>query len=167
MYQTFPKEVSKDTANLPVIQSLLLFYGFSGERKSPWYYKNYKFNNWRVLIRSFNYENEIFRQIFDDLIKKDCSAQELLNDKRGEYDLSSMAGTFSEQLLWYNYHIKERMWEQGAFIALHGTKEQSQDKYYPSEKPFKNTKGNFNGGNPSVLSSLMESMSLEEVKDGQ
>lgn len=155
-YICFPASRAKDKANFPVIQSLLLHYGDFWHKKSPHYYENYQFNDWRNITRSRSLPNESkFNNFFDELVESCWSPEKLLEEKRKSYVVEK-GYCLRKQLLWYNHHLKERIWAQGGFIALclfYTIYEE--DKIFGLEKPFFNTKGNFVGSSHRELASLL------------
>jgi hypothetical protein len=156
-YNCFPPGKSKDSSKFPVVQSLLLHYGQFWRRKSPYYYENYQFNDWRNIVRS-NTSNLIkkeFNTFFNELMSLECSLEELLIEKRKHY-VCGVADSLREQLLWYNHQLQEDMWREGSHIALcEYYTTNKEDGTFTARKPFLNTKGDFKGGSPRELHTLL------------
>jgi hypothetical protein len=156
-YMCFPPEKSKDKSKFPVMQSLLLHYGQFWRRKSPYYYENYQFNDWRNIIRSRtpHLSNNEFNIFFKELVESELTVDELLAEKRKHY-VCEHPVSLLEQLLWYNNHLHEKMWLEGSHIALcEFYTKNDEDLAFNVRKPFLNTKGDFKGGNPRELYKLL------------
>jgi len=155
-YICFPAPRAKDKANFPVIQSLLLHYGDFWHKKSPHYYENYQFNDWRNIIRSRSLPGESeFNQFFEELVESCWTAEKLLEEKRKLYVVEK-GYYLREQLLWYSHYLQERMWAQGGFIArCHFYTPYDVDKIFGLEMPFYNTRKNFVGHSYRELASLL------------
>jgi hypothetical protein len=156
-YMCFPPAQSKENTELPFIQSLLLHYGQFWRRKSPYYYENYQFNDWRNIIRSRipNLPKNTFNIFFDDLIALGGTVEELLALQRKAY-VHKYDGSLRSQLLWYNNELYEKMWNEGSYIALcEYYTENDDDLIFHVSRPFLNTKGDFKGGNPRELFRLL------------
>lgn len=148
-FECFPvSEAQKSNKNFPIIQSVLLHYGVFYTRISPWYYENYEFSNWKKNIRPLTKKDEErgneFRIFLTDFAKSQLSIASFLSEKRtgitiGSIDTNSLHG----QLLWYNCHLEESMWEMGGYIALSESSDNKKDKAFDSQKPFWNTPGSF------------------------
>ncbi|MFT6906651.1 MAG: hypothetical protein ACJAS1_003319 [Oleiphilaceae bacterium] len=139
-----------------LIQSLLLYYGVFWEKKSPWYYGNYHFGNWRKIIRKQEVDssNYTFRLLLNDLITTGESHEQLLQEKRETYVEPAKPNGLLEQFLWYNNFIGEKMWNQGNYIAV-GDNYAGYDEVFSPMDIFYNTKGDFRGGFPARLSKLL------------
>jgi len=167
-YMCFPIPQSKENIGFPLIQSLLLHYGKFWRRKSPYYYENYQFNDWRNIIRSRipNLPKDTFNMFFDELISSDGTVEELLALKRKVY-IDKNDDSLLAQLLWYNSELHEKMWSEGSYIALcEYYTDNKNDHYFENRKPFLNTKGNFKGGNPRQLIELVLENYKEAKKNG-
>eukprot|EP01093_Parvamoeba_rugata_P016280 TRINITY_DN5_c0_g3_i2.p1 TRINITY_DN5_c0_g3~~TRINITY_DN5_c0_g3_i2.p1 ORF type:complete len:710 (+),score=128.60 TRINITY_DN5_c0_g3_i2:19529-21658(+) len=156
-YDCFPADKSNDSSKFPKIQSLLLHYGQFWRQRTPYYYSNYQFNDWRNIVRSgtpFLKERE-FKVFFDELMETGWSVGQLLAEKRKRY-IESTDDSLLSQLLWYNNNVQEDMWNQGAYIALcEYYTDNNEDKKFDERRPFLNTKGNFKGGSPRELYTLL------------
>lgn len=161
-YEIFPQSQK----NYSEVQNILLYFGEYWHRESPYYYYNYRFDNWRRIIRDRDYDNKptrnVFKQFFTDFIKFKGTIQEFLQSKRDTKILSQDCISLAEKLCWYNHHIGDKMWSQGNYISIsingyynalpnHITP----DKIFKDYKTFYNTKGNLKGGDPKKLSQFL------------
>lgn len=149
------------------VQSLLLHYGEFWERKSPWYYENYQFDDWKKLIRKLfllgNDRKYLFRKIISDLIESGLSVDDLLDQKLNHCIIDNPT-TLREQFLWYNIQLSERMWSEGNYIAVSASYEGNEtDQVFSNRATFYNTKGDFRGYGHSILSQLLP----EDVLDSE
>jgi hypothetical protein len=60
------------------------------------------------------------------------------------------------QIRWYATKLKEMLWEQGFYIVFEHYHYTEQDKNFLNTREILNTKGDFKGGNPQVLSNLIQ-----------
>lgn len=158
-YGCFPADKSKENSKFPEVLSLLLHYGQFWKQKSPWYYENYQFNDWRNIVRSRspNLSSDEFMDFFKALMDSGLTVEALLAEKRSSYTCGT-TNSLLEQLLWYNHNLHEKMWGQGPYIALcKDYTTNKEDGIFSKRKPFLNTKGNFKGGNPRELHKLLPS----------
>ncbi len=158
-YSCFPADKSRESSKFPEVLSLLLHYGQFWKRKTPWYYENYQFNDWRNIVRSNTSKlaHNGFSIFFNELMDSGLSVEELLAEKRKSYVLG-IEDSLLKELLWYNYHLQENMWAQGPYIALCEYYTTNKvDGTFNKRKPFLNTKGDFKGGNPRELHKLLPS----------
>lgn len=156
-YNCFPADKSSDSSKFPEVLSLLLHYGQFWRRKSPYYYENYQFNDWRNIVRSRtpHLSGIEFNVFFNELMESGWSVEQLLAEKRKRYVAEADDGLLS-QLIWYNNNLKESMWGQGPYIALcEYYTENKKDQVFDERKPFLNTKGDFKGGSPRELYTLL------------
>lgn len=142
------------------LQSLLLHYGQYWQRKSPYYYENYRFDDWKTIIRGSPHrgipQNDVFHRCLYDVIEAGTDISTLLAEKRGNFSPDINAADLQSQLLWYNHFLKESMWRQGSFIAIgDGSGKDEADEIFPDKQAFRNTKGDFKGGNPEKLSEML------------
>lgn len=148
-----------DSSNNKELQSLLLHYGDYWQRKTPWYYENYKFDDWKSIIRGAPIlgkpQNDIFRHFLSDLIESGKDVSTMLALKREQYSPNPSAADLRSQLLWYNHFLRESMWSQGNSIAIGDGSENPPDEVFPHKKVFRSTKGDFKGGNPRKLSEML------------
>ena len=145
-YKIFPLDNNKNKE----LQSLLLHYGNYWRRVSPLYYENYEFHNWKYITRD---ENGYFGECLRELIASKQTVNQLLEKKR-QQEPSKASTDLRNQLLWYNYHLGERMWTQGSYIAIGGGDEYP-DHIFSERKVFRNTKGDYRGGMPKDLFDLL------------
>jgi len=162
LYEIFPED--KDEYYL--IQNILLYYGEYWYRITPWYYFNYKFDNWKRIIRDRDQENKhtrtTFRRFFDDFVNFDRSIEDFLKEKRKNELIVEECNTLDKKLCWYNQYISDKMWTEGNYIAIsNGVDANALSDYSSYDKVFKdiriiyNTKGNLRGGNPQSLFDLL------------
>ena len=145
--------------NRKELQSLLLHYGEYWQRQSPWYYKNYQFNDWKKIIRGLpikdNSHNDVFRRCLTEIIESGKTISQLLAEKRAQYQPDRNLADLHSQLLWYNHYLQETMWDQGGSIALGRGGPDEPDPEFPNRQLFRNTKGDFKGWEPKVLAQLL------------
>lgn len=172
LYQIFPEE--KDEYLL--IQNILLYYGEYWHRVSPWYYFNYKFDNWRRIIRDRDHENKhtrkTFRMFFYDFVNFKGSIEDFLEEKRKNKLSVEDCDTFGKKLCWYNQYISDKMWSEGNYIAIsNGVDANALSDYSSFDKVFEdiriiyNTKGNLRGGNPQKLFKLLPNDIKKQIKE--
>jgi hypothetical protein len=153
-YELFPLKEGKanevDWINYKKVLSALITYGKFWNKKITNGYLNIDFDNESRIIRDIDSNNKCFNNFFNDFIATD-SLDDLLKDKllKPLYD----AETEDLELIikWYNYELKEKMWDEGFYIAIGNYNHQKVDKYFPENYRLVNTKGNFNGGDPVIL----------------
>jgi hypothetical protein len=156
-YNCFPADKSTDSSRFPEVLSLLLHYGKFWKRKSPYYYENYQFNDWRNIVRSRtpHLTGIEFNVLFNELMESGWSVEQLLAEKRKRY-IEGTDDSLLNKLLWYNNNLQEDMWNQGPYIALcEYYTENKKDQAFDERKPFLNTKGDFKGGSPRELYTLL------------
>ena len=150
-YELFPLDGNKGFF-CPKLVHALLQYGAFWHRVSPWYYNNYEFDDWGRTIRgkgNCSKENH-FRTLFNDLLESGTKASTFLETKQG-MEVEAVENNECTALLWYSTKLGKAMWEQGAYIAFKG----EADAIFPDVSTLINTKGNFKGGNPCTLSTLL------------
>jgi len=162
LYEIFPE---KDSEYLTV-QNILLSYGEYWHRVSPWYYRNYQFDNWKRIIRDRDQENKhtrnVFKSFIDDFVNFEGTLQSFelkLTENRME---KSKCDTLNNRLIWYNQSLLNKMWSQGNFIAISidGYENALPDSYsndgiFDEEMIIYNTKGDLRGGSPKSLYDLL------------
>jgi uncharacterized protein with ParB-like and HNH nuclease domain len=154
-YQLFPKRDEKvDDINYKKLINILLFYGEFWTRVSPWYCHNYHFGNWKKIIRNIDTKEKVFKSFFDDF--KQTSFDDIYKDKVIEFDVDFYSTEFAMQIRWYATKLKEMLWEQGFYIVFEHYHYTEQDKNFLNTREILNTKGDFKGGNPQVLSNLIQ-----------
>lgn len=160
-FEIFPE----DQNEYKIIQNVLLYYGKYWYRVSPYYYSNYRFNNWRRIIRNIGENQEdvrvSFQLFFTDFLEADLSIQEFLADKRINIINKEVASNVESRLLWYNQYLDNNMWLQGNHIAFsNGTPcslpdWENNDKIFNDNYIIYNIKGNLQGGSPKELFELL------------
>jgi hypothetical protein len=131
---------------------VLLQYGSFWHQVSPWYYKNYEFDEWERTVRgkgSLSDENH-FRNMFDELIDSGKESFIFLDEKNA-VDKVDAASEERNCLLWYSSKLGATMWKQGKHIAL----TEGRDSKFSNVSKVFNTKGNFKGGSPCEVFSLL------------
>lgn len=153
LYGLFPVKTDKkiDYVNAKKLRVILFWYGSYWQKKWSSYYWKYNFGEWKRIIRDLDSDNSAFCLFFDDLKKSD-SLESLMDKKVLDFNVDF--NTEDELLVfkWYASKLKESMWDQKHFIAKDHFKHPNQDYYFPKFRELVNIKGNFNGGNPQVLS---------------
>lgn len=150
-----------DNPNETLLRHILLYYGVYYDRVSPYYYENYKFNNWRRIIRGLSTESSTdksFSDFFNDFVTFEGSLQEfkILKDQLILEKSSNLS--FREKLLWYSRKLGPDMWSQGPNIARsHGSfcglpDWENQDQNFNEDYIYYNIKGNLKGGTPIEIS---------------
>ena len=141
--------------NFKKLVNILLFYGEFWERVSPWYCYNYYFGNWKKTIRNIDTKSDVFKLFFHEF--KNKSLDELHNEKVVVFDVDFNTDDFSQQIKWYVSNLKEATWGQGLYIVFEHYNFPSSDSKFTNTKELLNTKGDFKGGTPQVLSKLIQS----------
>lgn len=141
------------------INDVLMFYGFYGFRRSPWYYYNLDFGSWRRIVRDLDSEHKGFTKFFRDFdghnleslleIKK----EEFLKVKQFQFEANSNRLVVDNRLDTIRLYILlcDSIWEKGRAIAY---EERVSEEFLPTtfeqhstvDKPnrlFYNTKGTF------------------------
>lgn len=157
-YELFPPSEE----NYPLLQNILLSFGEYWDIKSPYYYKNLVFHNWRRIIRGLEaVENRdgtkaVFKTCFSAFLSYDGSVEDWW-EKIKEKATANPKG-LREWLLWYAIRLDKEMWANGNYIAISKGSPcalpdwNSKDEHYKSEFILYNTKGNLKGGTPKCLS---------------
>ena len=94
-----------------------------------------------------------FKSFFKDFCWK--SFDEIHKSKVISFELDTNSTDFSEQIKWYAAKLKEKLWEQGYYIVFEHYNNPNQDANYVNTREMLNTKGDFKGGDPQVLSKLL------------
>tara|TARA_R110002051_G_scaffold131151_1_gene205029 strand:+ start:32827 stop:34980 length:2154 start_codon:yes stop_codon:yes gene_type:complete len=66
IYYKFNNLFSKNKPKDKLLSDILMFYGFYGMRRTPYYYHNYDFSSWRRIIRDFDSNSNCFKKFFSD-----------------------------------------------------------------------------------------------------
>lgn len=140
--------------NDSLIATLLLFYGYSGERIGPWYCYNYDFGNFGKIIRSIGGSGQPFRLFFNDYLNFDLN--NIYSMKVNCENPNFSTTSFHEALQWYAVKLGEKMWSQGLYIVYEHDKFPENDEYYPNIQQLVNTKGDVRGYSAQVLAKLLD-----------
>lgn len=162
-YQLFPIEVN----NHLLIQNALMYYGRFWYRVTPLYYTNFKFDDWRKIIRNRKDDSDVveieaFRLFWKDFVGYGGSLANFYSNKKKDVIINNDINAISQMLLWYNQQLEDRMWEQGNYIAYSNggycalPDYLGKDKNFPDNYIFYNIHGNLKGGNPQKLSDLLQ-----------
>jgi hypothetical protein len=154
-YTLFPlnQDGKVKEVNFKKIINILLFYGEFWERVSPWYCYNYYFGNWKKIIRNIDTKEKVFKSFFEDFKLKKLN--DLYTEKVAEFDIDINTRDFSEQIKWYATQLNERLWNQGLYIVFEHYNNTNNDLTFINTREMLNTKGDFKGGYPQVLSELL------------
>ena len=153
-YELFPiKENKVDESNCKKLVSILLFYdGEFWDRTSPWYYHNYEFCNWKKIIRG-----DVFKLFFNDY--KEKTLDDLYKEKVIEFDCDMNTDDLKKQLQWYASKLRKKdMWREGFYIVKEHGNYEPEDANFCESSEILNTRGDFKGGNPQILSELVDNI---------
>ncbi|WP_262152217.1 DUF262 domain-containing protein [Chryseobacterium foetidum] len=153
-YELFPVKQDKnvDWTNYSKVLRCLISYGKCWNEKVTNGYDNLDFDSKKRILRDLDSEDErCFSRFFNDYLVADNLSQ-LESEIVVEPRYNEQTEDWLEAIQWYNYHLKEKMWSEGFFIAVGGWNFRKKDRYFPNRFQLVNTKGNFQGGNPIVLS---------------
>lgn len=146
------------------LQSVLLYYGEYWRGTTPKSYQSYAFSDWKYVIRGLP-RNSAFKACFDELLASGGGVAELLERKRSEYEPDIRRSELRQQLLWYNFHLKERMWDRGDKIVICSSYEGHRfDLVFPERRVFHNLRSDFRSNDFSVLSRLLPDEVRARVK---
>lgn len=156
LFELFPvnKDDRVDESNWKRLINILIFYGSFWERESPWYCMNYYFANWKRIIRGVDNQLYAFRNFFE--YYKTKSLDKIYKEKVVKFDADFNSTNFSVQMKWYAANLEEKLWEQGYYIVYDHYNYPENDTYFVNTQALLNTKGNFKGGNPQILSELIK-----------
>jgi len=155
-YELFPvkNDGKVDELNWKQLINILIFYGNFWERQSPWYCWNFFFANWKKIIRNIDTESNVFKDFFEDLTTK--SLEDIYKEKVVIFDADFNTSDFSVHLKWYAAKLENKLWNQGYYIVFEHYKYTKNDSYFINTRQLLNTKGDFKGGNPQILSELIQ-----------
>jgi len=155
-YELFPLSQNGkiEEINFKKLINILLFHGEFWERVSPWYCYNYYFGNWKKIIRNIDTKSDVFKNFFDDF--KNKSLDNLHNEKIVAFDVDFSTKDFAQQIKWYVSQLKEASWSQGLYIVYEHYNYPNPDSKFFNTKAILNTKGDFKGGAPQMLSELLQ-----------
>jgi hypothetical protein len=156
----------ENDTNLNKIKHLLLYYGNYFDRISPYYYMNFKFNNWRRIVRGLSTELEEednpFYNLFSDFISFNGSLDKFIIKKDNENLLKENCSLFREKILWYSRNVGDKIWNEGHNIAFslgnpcNFPDWKNKDKVFLTDYKYYNIKGNLQGGKPKELFELLK-----------
>lgn len=163
-YEVFPVNASKEVLIKRI--EVLLSYGKFYDKVSPYYYLNFKFNNWRRIIRNISTEllsndKPPFATFFEDFLVYEDSFNDFYIEKSLVKIKPESALTIRERILYYNQTLNSKMWNQGFNIAISlgnpcGLEAwDEKDEVFTESHKYYNTKGNLKGGSPQILSNLI------------
>ena len=155
-YSLFPvSDNSVKKGKTKILQSLLLFYGKYWFQDTPYYYHNYCLGEWPRIIRDMDSEGNVFSAFFKEILSsEELDLSAMFERKSAEISINFSTTDLREQLLWYAMQLKEHLWKQGDYIAVR-TDWEGYDKVFSNSKRILNTKGDFKGGNPTELATLV------------
>lgn len=146
--------------NYGKLLNCLIAYGKCWNAKVTNGYDNLDFDNDRRVVRDIDAEGDkCFYRFFIDYLQA-IDLEDLESKILREPIYNEQTEDWLEILQWYNFKLREEMWGQGYYIAVGGWDYRKKDKYFPNRFHFVNTKGNFQGGNPTKLSSKIKTIKL-------
>lgn len=166
-YELFPPAKN----NYKTLQSVLLYYGPYHDRKSPWYYFNLNFGDWKKTIRGqgnqeSDYTEKAFQRFFADFLLFEGPLQDFLLAKQATTLNPEDALADYQKVLYYNQFIGNEVWRQGNYIAFSNSeycglplwRNTDVDASFPGFRVLYNTKGNLKGGEPEALQDLLSAV---------
>jgi uncharacterized protein with ParB-like and HNH nuclease domain len=138
------------------LQGFLLNYGAFYVRVSPWYYSNYRFDDWKRTIRGLGSESNehVFRVFWDEFYAYEGSLDAFIIHKNFPPIEYQNVRNLHDQLIWYAKMLEDRMWQKGCYIAFHP--EYGRDVIFKSQHLMFNTKGDMRSwGHINELSTLL------------
>ncbi len=111
--ETYKRIFDGNDKTLKELQILLLYYGDYWEQVTPYYYQNYKFDDWRRTIRK-----EEFKIFFKEFMRAQKDIEELLKEKEGSVTISFNTESLQERLIWYAEKLGLSIWEKGNYIKI-------------------------------------------------
>jgi uncharacterized protein with ParB-like and HNH nuclease domain len=140
------------------IQNVLLYYSEYWDRVSPYYYENYRFDNWAKIIREhiINPEKETvaFKEFFKEFLDFNGSIHNFLETKKIDFTEIEKIDDLRTQLTWYAQKLNSKLWSKGNNIALRDW--ENNDAFFSNQRKIINTQGNFKGYNHIEISKLVE-----------
>jgi hypothetical protein len=154
-YELFPVsgKGKVDELNWKQLINILIFYGSFCERQSPWYCLNFYFANWKKIIRNIDTQLTPFKNFFEDFKQK--SLEDIYNETVVEFEIDKNTTVFNEQIKWYASKLHNRLWSQGYYIVNEHYKYPNWDSNFITTREILNTKGDFKGGSPQILSKII------------
>ena len=142
--------------NYGILLNCLISYGTFWNSRVTNDYDNLDFNNEKRIIRDVDSrEDKCFKRFFQIYVQTKnlkTLADTIITETPYNYNTES----WLEVIQWYNHHLKEKLWEQGYYIAVGNHNYNKIDKYFTNFQQFVNTKGDFKGGSPQILSKLVK-----------
>lgn len=154
------------------INDVLMFYGFYGLRRTPFYYYNYDFSSWRRIVRDIDSPKKSFASFFQEFDGNNLT--NLLDIKKEQYlqrlkprfrdDESRIECDYFVDVLRLYIILCKNIWKHGRYVAYEDvwserdaltTFERKNENQKPPYMMFYNTKGNFRGYGYSSLYSLL------------
>lgn len=168
--ECFPVEKASRsmTRNFGLMQSVLLYYGEFWLKKWTNGYENYQFDDWKRNIRPLlsGQRATEFIVFLDEFIDSGLDLKSFLESKRTD-EPSRQVDDFRGQLKWYNFHIKEAMWDKGGHIALnYDYSSHLRDVVFTERQPFFNTNGGFRSQSNELSKKLPEQI-LRTIQKGK
>ena len=151
-FELFPDK--KEAENLKKIQSLMLYYGYLGEKKSPYYYDNRYFGNWEKIVQCDEFNNlmkdyDIYKNLDLLILEKKKEILSLsFEDIKKEKKKTRQLYIYS---IFFDF-IGKDFWKFGDYIAI----EWEISKFFEKEWYYTNTKGNQRGNSLTVLNSYAD-----------
>ncbi len=159
-YELFPikEDKSVNWDNYAKIISCLITYGKCWNAKVTNSYDNLDFDNEKRIVRDIDAEEDkCFSKFFENYLQAN-NLIELEKRILIEPNYDDQTEEWLDAIQWYNFQLKEKMWKEGYYIAVGNHNHRKADKHFPNFYRFVNTKGNFNGGNPTILSSKVKTV---------
>lgn len=153
-YELFPVYDDKnvDWKNYGKVINCLISYGKCWNAKVTNGYDNLDFGSEKRIVRDTDSQDDkCFSNFFKDYLNS-SNLEDLENRILIEPVYNNLSEGWLEAIQWYNFSLREKIWAEGYYIAIGNHYHRKQDKYFPNFYRFVNTKGNFNGGNPTILS---------------
>ncbi|SMC95721.1 DUF262 domain-containing protein [Chryseobacterium sp. YR221] len=142
--------------NYGILLNCLISYGTFWNSRVTNDYDNLDFNNEKRIIRDVDSrEDKCFKRFFQTYVQTKnlkTLADTIITETPYNYNTES----WLEVIQWYNHHLKEKLWDQGYYIAVGNHNYNKIDKYFTNFQQFVNTKGDFKGGSPQILSKLVK-----------
>ncbi len=153
-YELFPikNDGKVDELNWKQLINILIFYSSFCERQSPWYCFNFYFANWKKTIRNIDTQSTPFKNFFEDFKKK--SLEDIYTETVVEFEIDKNTTDFNEQMKWYASKLQDKLWSQGYYIVYEHYNYPNFDSNFITTREILNTKGDFKGGNPQILSKV-------------
>lgn len=182
IYNNFTKLFPNNSTDFNVlINDVLMFYGFYGNRRTPFYYYNYDFSNWRRIVRDLDSDSKSFAAFFSEY--NGSNLDQLLSDKKKLF-LNTMKKPISEaekkiecdnleNTLRLYIVLCDNIWKNGRYIAYtewenpkkHLTTFEKNENKAIANKILYNTKGTFRGYGLNILSDFLPTNHINKLKE--